>query len=658
MKRYAFISQSFEDRPPRAVAEWASEHLRLVDGPVVGKGGAAVNWTPDKYPLQMGPLRAVDDKRWAKVILMTCPQAFGKSKSLAEPVLGHAIQHRRVNAVYVAASAALANTLWKDKISRAWRAHPELAKLFFERDDEGGDRLARRFTNGKTLYTTGSESAGELSAKTAPVIVCDDVQAYGTLPKLGHPADYAQRRADSFPATDRTIVNIGTATRADDYLYRQLLQSAFFLPFVPCLECGTYQLIEWGRMQFPADDPNGAKRETWMRCANKKCSHRITFDELPLMLPRHQWVSTPAGSDWVLDPAEGGQTVDVKACDLYPATSRNTNVAGFWANALYWPWGLSWGEHAAEWISRAGNPEMVMDFSQHILALPFVDPEEEEVGERLELSDVYAHVTTAHKWGFFPEGADLLIGTADIQAGYLWYLVMAWSKATGSSWILECGKFGRKLADDTPDDKRAKTAFWKAGISKSLDALWHKDSEGWEVLGTGGEIKGKRSCDRWVIDCGFMREIVHTHCRMRNGATATKWLAAEGSQVSAYGKTPVWPNKATREAKTGRLYWEINTNRAKVILRDILAIPVGTAGCHHIPSDMPDYMRTVWAKHLSAEVFDESKGTWKKLTENHLLDCAAEQVCCAIGMGVNMGGVQPTLAPKVVTMSDWFKARR
>ena len=639
----------------------------IVEGPLVGEAGAPIHWSPDAFPLQATVLDAIDDPRWAKVCMMTAPQAFGKTAGVVVPLLMWGIAHMGEPVIYMAGSTDDASTQYGAKIKPvidAYDAASDVDDLVPENPDFGGKHFYRMYTNGSAMHVLGAESIGRLSGKTARIAAPDDVQAYPErLPKFGHPADYVATRTAAFPGDRTYLLYSGTAGTVGCWLWRTLSASACFCPFVPCLGCGTFQLIEFDRFVYDAEDLDAVKAGTWMRCAVAKCDHQITFADLPRMLRRHLWVSMPPDADWVLKPPEGGTTIDRKTASIYPATQRNTNVAGFWANAFYWPWGRSWGELAAEYVSRKEDPDKMLDWQQNYLVRPFEEPQVDE--DAMEPQDIYALRVESHRWKTIPAAAGVhedkgvVIVTADVQAGFIWYLVWAWNLETGSSWLVELGRFGKGGETGEFGSKGEKVRAWKSRAAQALDGLWSKEVAGWSVVGPGGEELARVNAARGGIDCGFLRETIQTWCRMRNGGRwAGKWLPIEGSQSRARGKVPMWPGigQPTIERKTKRRYYDCNTNRAKLIVRDILMIPPGEPGSLTLPGDMPDYPREVFGKHLCSEQFDSERGVWKQIAhENHLLDAAAEQVICALSCAVKLGAMTEE-GPRVVT--DWFKKQR
>lgn len=628
------------------IAAWAERHMHITEGPLVGEAGAPTRWSTDGFPLQQAVVEAIDDRRWPKVFLLTAPQRWGKTEVAAKPVCLHAIEHRRVSVLYVAANKPLANSQWKRKFKATMEADPTLAALIPENPDDGGTNNRRDFTNGTSFHFAGSESIGALAGFTVPVVVCDDIQAYPAgIPGVGHPVDLAFARAGAYPPEMRTLVGAGTAGTIEDYLWRTIAASTLYCPAVPCLVCGTFQLIEFSRFEYP-DDPIEALDDTHMRCANDKCDHHIVFDELPEMLTRHLWVSCPPGEDWVTKPPPEGVRIDLDKCRVYPDTDRDTTVAGFWCNAFYWPFGDTWGFLAADWLSRRGDPDKVKDFQQNLRVVPWEPPEEDE--DALTVEAVAEHITEGYKWRTIPKEADVVTLTVDAHANFLYYEVKAWQKNSGSSWLVDAGttgvhgpRKGEALTKEQADAKIAK------GIRRALDDIYAMERGGWQVDGGG-----TRSADIVLIDGGYHPTAVGQFClRANTDGRRRKWQMVRGAQTDG---GMIWPRKISR-TKNGYPFRGINVHEAKHELRYTLSIPQDQPGCL---CTYDDHSLEKWHRHMVSEHFIElktSRGTKKAWVKregagaNHWWDTAVYGVAAAIAMGVKMPSMQEKPPPRPTT---------
>jgi phage terminase large subunit GpA-like protein len=636
-------------RPALTIAEWAERYRLVCDGPLVGNA-EAICWRNSVFPPGVQVMDAA--RRFRRVILMAAPQSSGKT-ALMINVLLYGLHWLNRDVMYVHANSVGAEAQYARKIAPAISRQPELAALIPISRDDIGTKEAHRFVNGTMFRVTGSESEADLSGPTVPIIACDDVHAMpDNLGIHGHAAEFAEHRSAAFPIDERMFLAAGQASDVRNWLWRQLVHSAFYVLYVPCLGCGTYQILDWDRFVYDSSDPQAAGKDCWMKCANPVCKHQIRHEELPRMLARGVWVSTPEGCDPVHGPGERTGLVSLENEAVYPRTARPCRDAGFWWNAFYWPL-VPWTAHATDWVTAQADPDSIRTWRQQRRVIP--EPEPEPAGDAIEIADVTSHRVAGHRWTTVPAEAGVhqqkgcVVLSADIQAGYLWYLAECWNRESGTCWVIECGRFGRMIRSDEVADRQSRLACWRSLVFKALEDLWAKDNRGWPIVSDKGEELGHSSAHLVLVDCSFLREIVQNACKLRNGGSWTgKWIPVEGSQAAAKAPVPIWPglNRPTLERKTRRRYWISNTNRAKLYVRNLLAVPPNEAGSIKLPEDMPDYLRDVFAKHLCSEEWDERRGTWKQVSgENHLLDCQAMQIAGAIACGISLQGHQSDAEP-------------
>lgn len=647
--------RNFGIRPELSLIEWAQRHIHLIDGPLVGDG-PPMPWGPALFPLQSEPMESLTDERWSRTVLITAPQAWGKTQAVAVAPLLYAIHYLHTTPFYVASDKDLAVAQWDKKVKPAILADRGMAGLLFENLDFGGTKSLRHFTNDTSMYMVGSESIGKLSGRTSSVVICDDVQAYpATLPRFGHPADYAMTRSGAMPPDQCIHAHIGTAGVIEDYLWRSLEASAFFVPFVPCQGCGVFQLIEFDRFVFDLEDVQTTRRQTWMRCANSDCEYQIRFEELPAMLADHLWVSMPPGANWILEPPEGGGRLELDKASVYPNTLRNSNVAGFWANAFYWPYGPNWGDHAADWIERRGDPDKEKHFQQNIRVVAWKEPEVDE--ERLTAEEIEAHVVEGFAAHTVPEQADLVTITVDVQSGYVYYIARAWRKVDGTSWLIGLRTFGKGLRGRQFDVRSERQEARTLGIVQGLDEVDRVAREGWPIVDVQGKETGRIEATLCLVDRGYQPHTVGNWWTVKHGG---RWRMISGLGAG-FGGT-LWPNK-TKVDSRGRPYRQINVNESKHIVRRLLRISQGESGYWHMPSSgiHENTIRAYFAQ-MASERFDKTKTPprWEKISigvANHYWDCEVYQISAAMASGVRLTGCVSD-EQKQVVMTDWFKRQR
>ncbi len=609
-------------RDEMSTATWAARYRMITQGPLIGIESDPIRWSNETFPLQRAIMAAADDPDVSSVVIMGPPQAGGKTDVLINVML-HALEHSRVDVLYVNANQRKAADQWMKKIKPAIRAS-DVSWIIPEDREKAGDKHRRDMTNGFSLFLAGAESVANISANTIPMVICDDVQAMPqNMIGAGHAVDVASSRSKALPETSRTLMAAGTALGHDDYLHRLLKRSSHCKPYVPCMGCGRYQLLSWDRMEFEDDDPVEARKDCRMRCDNEQCNHRLAFVELQDMLTRFVWCPR-------------GQSVGDDGRLLGDAPK--TTVVGFWWNALYWPF-VNWTTHAVQHIEAVGTPERELDFEQHILTIPHKPSIEEGL---ITVSDVEERKQEDHLWGTVPAEADLITEYVDVHDRFLYYVVRAWRQRDGRSWLVDAGTEGVHSGKDDVDDPQERDARVNVGIRQSLQEMFKAEKRGWPTCGPGGRILRILNARAVAVDGGYRPNIVHQSCQRFNSALRfPKWFMTLGRR----GQTiELWPAKPSRSKKSGVLYYPINVDELKHILRELLAIPPGEPGEWSVYSnrDLEAYFR-----HLVSERFGEVTGsgqTKKKWTRqkgagpNHWLDCEVGNIALAIACGVKLIG--------------------
>lgn len=596
------------------IIEWGRRRFRLTKGPLVPAGAASVPWSPELDPLSVAPLEAMTDPRWSLIVEMGSPQASGKTTRVLLRLL-FALDQERADFVYFCPSKELARDQWEAKIKPAMAADPELASLIPADREEQGVHFSRQFVCGGVKcmgYFRGADSRGALAGVSAPLVIADDVHAMSRFPEGDHPCDVARERSDALPATRKTHVLIGQAGRENDYLATRLFESAFFVPVAPCPACGVFQMIEWDRIEYAADDPSAARELAALRCA--ACAALIGQANQRAMLAKGVWVSMPPGENWITAPRPGGTMVDLKEVALYPETFRATTTAGFWRSALYFPH-VPWGDQAVKFLEGKGSPEAMLNFRRRVRCVPERPPTEEMEG--MAPAEIASHAAAACQWQVVHEAADLVLLTADCQAGYVYYVVRAWRQSDGASWLVECGS--------------SKTEHRASGLPGGLELLGTKAAAGWKRA--DGKIVLPRRC---AVDSGYEPDLVWRHCK-RYGVGL--WFPTKGVRDAR----TIW--SATPNKVKHRLYWPVGVNEAKSVLWRILQAPAGGPGYHALPADMPTQTLDAYSRHMVSEVWDDRRRLWVKAKQrlaglrggrNDYWDCEVLQVAAALSAGVKV----------------------
>ena len=643
----------FGVRPALRPSEWAERFRIVTEGPRAGAGG--MPWDNRIFPPGVAIMDAAVEPRFRRVLLMAAPQVSGKTAH-AFNVLGYALHWRGADCLYFNANSARAESNYAKKLAPALLAQPELARLIPTSRDEQGTKEHHRYTNGASCYVTGSESEADLSGMTAPVIFGDDLHAFAaTIGPHGHAFEFAEKRQAAYPPGERIAIAAGQAADVNNWLWKALLASTFYVLYLPCLNCGWYQLLDFERMVFDATDVESAGRDCWLRCANSECDHQIRHEELPAMLRRHAWVSTPADCNPVLEPGPRAGIASLNNEAVYPESARATLDAGFWWNAFAYPL-APWTRYAADTVAARDNPDSLRDIQMHVRVIPFTPPALEGT---LDPEEMKGHREAEHHFGTVPAragvhtGHGVLVVTVDVHKGWIWYQVRAWHKSSGASWVVRWAKLikGRQVLAQLDDHQAARLASLKL-VSEHLDRVQKEEHDGWPIVDDAGEVVGTARAQLCCVDQQYLGELVRRWCHKVNGGKwAGKWRPIAGSQAPAFppkGRrhrkeedVPLWPRYDRPNVVSRReCYWPLNVNRAKLYLHALLAIARGEPGYQALPSDAPPYLLDEFANQHAAEVYNEEKGRFDKVSNNnHLLDTSAYSLCAAVQSGVQLPGL-------------------
>jgi len=618
---------------PRAylsLAEWSERYRWVTQGPLIGEGGEPAKWSNNTFPLQRKVMAAIEDPRWTRVVVMAPPQAGGKTDCAAINTILKALHHDRVDCLYVGATKHKAHDMWEKKFSPAITASAALRKIEFINTEDAGTQNRRDFNNGASLFFCGAESVGSLSGSTIPVVVCDDVQAMpASLGELGHTCDIAFRRSGAVTEEDRTHVMLGTAGTVNDYLWTSLASSTFFRPYLGCPKCGTYQLLDWDRMNFDETDIDACV-DCYMSCENESCDYHITDEDLPAMLRGVEWRA------YEPDPIEGADK----------PKHKGTRVAGFWWNAMYWPF-QSWSGLCAQWMDSRGSVVKERDFQLNVLVKPFEEPEEDE--DALTIGAVAQHRQEGHCKGIVPAGADLITLTADVHDRFLYYIVRAWCVLTGTSWLIDAGTLGvhgpRKGESLTLAEHRARVGH---AIRRALDDLWAMEVTGWKLASRPSVCMNAKIA---LIDAGYRPEAVGQFCLLRNTPARPIWRMILG-RSNTQNAGAIWPNQV-RVNKRGHPFRPVNVDEAKHMIRELLAIPRDQPGAWHTYSDssLEAYHAHMVSEHFVSKM---KKGQevkeWEKRPgagPNHWWDCETYGIAAALACKVKLAVAVPKRANSI-----------
>ena len=380
-------------RPRLRLSEWADRY-RVV---AAGTSPEPDRWRTSRVPFMRQILDSVSDPSVERVTVMAASQV-GKSELLLN-VIGYFADADPSPMLFVQPTEDASRAFMKERIEPTFRATPALAgKLAEGLRDKGNTLLLKTFPGGY-LACAWATSAVSLASRPIRVVLLDELDRYPeSTGRDGDPVAQAIQRTANFH--NRKVIAVSTPTvdglspiaRAYDQSDRRRL-------WVPCPQCGAFQVLEWGNVVYKRDDVVDLD-DVHYRCAH--CKARIDEQDRPAMMALCRW-----------EPDAPGR-----------------RHRGYHLSALCSPW-VRWRDLAEQWVTVHENRDKqgLREFINLRLGEVWSEGDHQVTAEGLERrrEDYEAPL---------PAGVRLLTAGVDVQDARLEVEVVGWG-AGRESW----GKF-------------------------------------------------------------------------------------------------------------------------------------------------------------------------------------------------------------------------
>lgn len=388
------------------MSEWADKYRIISPGNAVpGK------WKTSRTPYLREILDCISDPTIHEVVFQASVQV-GKTET-CQNTIGYYIHQDPCPILYVGDTLEKTQDFSKTKLASMIRDTPVLNRLVRDPKSRDGDNtIDRKSFTGGTLWLVGSNSPAGLSSRNVRVALLDEVDSY-TDTSEGDPVMLAEARTTTFPFDYKLVKVSSPRHKRTSRIEPAYLRSDQRKYYVPCPQCGEFQILKWAQVKFDKEHPDDA----FYACAVNGCA--IEHDEKTGMLAKGVW----------------------------RAEKPFAGVAGFWINALYSPW-RSWGYYARQWLKAQGNPGALMVFINTVLAETWED--ESEIVDRADVSnrgeDYGAEV---------PDGVLIITAGVDVQKDRIEVEIVGWG-LDDESWSLDYHVLygdpsGKKIWDELKD---------------------------------------------------------------------------------------------------------------------------------------------------------------------------------------------------------------
>lgn len=410
----SLLRQTFQEAITSAIPEstltvskWA-ETYRFVPEERVANPSLAGKWRNDTTPYLVGIMDAVTDQTVNEVLFLGSSQ-IGKTESINN-ILGYFIHADPSTILFVSENEDKASSWSVECLAPMIRDTPVLSAIFGEaKSRDSSNTIQGKAFRGGHFALAWATSPATLSSRPRRVVVTDETWAFqGT--KEGDPLTLAEARTKT-AKEQRKIVHVttprdkftgGTNKDQTPELHPMMIrwenstQERFF---VPCPECGEFQILEWSRIKWDSPEDAGA---AYCVCVNGCVIENVFPEDKYDWLSRGEWRS--------LNPDYKG------------------NRRAFWLNELYSPF-TTWGEMAVAFLEAKKFKDTLKAFINTRLGEPW-----EEKPIEIAFADLNFHREEYE--AEVPRGVSVITAGVDVQDDRLEVEVVGWGRDF-ESWSID-----------------------------------------------------------------------------------------------------------------------------------------------------------------------------------------------------------------------------
>ncbi len=324
---------------------------------------------------------------------MTSAQ-IGKTEILNN-ILGYFVHQDPSPILFIQPTLEMAEAWSKDRLAPMIRDTDVLTELFKDPKTRNSDNtlLHKKYAGGR-LTMAGANSPSSLASRPIRIVLLDEEDRYpSSAGAEGDPGSLAQKRTTTF--WNRMLVSASTPTiEGESKIDARYQQSDMRRFYVPCPECGGFQVLSWAQLKFDKKTPEA----TYYECEH--CQAHLQESEKLWMLARGEW----------------------------RAEAPFNGVVGFHISELYSPW-VRWSEMVSNFLKAKRLPETLKVWVNTSLG--------ETWKEATEGIDASGLLGRKENWGrVAPAGVVVITAGVDVQGDRLEAEVIGWGVGQ-ESWSLQ-----------------------------------------------------------------------------------------------------------------------------------------------------------------------------------------------------------------------------
>jgi len=272
----------FAPPPDFTISQWADAYR------FVSQGNAMPGpWRTDSAPYQGGIMDAVSDPNTVQVSAQMAAQT-GKSACL-ENIIGYYISQDPKSMMLMQPTQRDLQTWMEAKLNPLLNDTPSLAERVAKpRARSGVNNQNMKSYPGGYLMFAYSGSSNTMRGRSAPVILCDEIDGYETTEE-GDPVNLLWQRAATF-GDQRKLVLTSTPTIKGasriETAFEQGDQRRFH---VPCPHCNEFQTLQWSQVKWDKKEGEHLPETAFYVCG--ECGGIIHDADKLAMLRQGKWVA-------------------------------------------------------------------------------------------------------------------------------------------------------------------------------------------------------------------------------------------------------------------------------------------------------------------------------------------------------------------------------
>ncbi len=611
-----FLRSHYAGRKPDpllTVSEWANR-FRILSSTSAAEHG---EWRTSRTPY----LREIMDclspsSPVVSVVLKKGSQTGGTEAG--NNWLGYIIDQAPGPTLVVLPSLAMAHRWSKQRLAHLIEDSPALrGKVAEARSRDSGNTILTKEFPGGMLVITGANSAVGLRSMPARYLFFDEVDAFpGDVEGEGDPVALAEKRSTNFKR--RKSLKVSTpGVEGLSRISREFDNGDRRYYFVPCPECGHFQVLLWKNFEWEPGKPE----TVWLNCISCRKAGDDGLD-LPVRIEEHSKTQILAAGRWIptverpelLDIGLSGDEISEYAEEL---GSRTVKIASFHLSSLYSPIGwYSWVDAATDWVNALADKDRLKVFINTVLGETW-----QEKGEAPDDELLYGR-GEHYPLGSVCAGGLFLTAGGDVQADRIEVQIVAWGR-NKESWLVD-----HVVLAGRPSEP----AVWQE-LTVLLNTTYRH------------EFGVDMSIIRMAIDSGFATQEVYAWARMQ-GPGRVLVIKGQDHGSSAIGQpSAVDVTLGGVRIKRGMKVWPVATHMLKSELYGWLqtrpaegeTYPPYPPGYCHFPELDREFFRQLTAEHYVTRVVKGyRRGEWvKKRERNEALDCRIYARAAASQVGID-----------------------